>query len=108
MNVKADVMASGAPVPEGMRDEVTRLVEQAQAEGVQLTGEGGLLPDLIKTAVEAALQGEMTAPLGYEKYAMQGRGSGNSRNGSTGKTVQTAAGPAEISVPRDRAGTFDP
>jgi putative transposase len=91
-----------------MKAEVARLVEQAQFEGLQLTGEGGLLPDMIKQAVEAALQGEMSAHLGYERYAAEGRGSGNSRNGSTAKTVQTAAGPAEVSVPRDRAGTFDP
>jgi putative transposase len=108
MIVKSEAMPSGAPVPEEMRDEVARLVERAQYEGIQLTGEGGLLPDMIKTAVESALQGEMTAHLGYDKYAVEGRGSGNSRNGSTGKTVQTAAGPAEISVPRDRAGTFEP
>ena len=108
MIVKAESVPSGQSIPEGMREEVARLVEQAQFEGVQLTGEGGLLPDMIKTAVEAALQGELTAHLGYERYAPEGRGSGNSRNGSTVKSVQTAAGPAEISVPRDRAGTFEP
>lgn len=108
MIVKSESVPSGSPDPEGMREEVARLVEQAQYEGIQLTGEGGLLPDMIKTAVEAALQGEMTGHLGYEKYAVEGRGSGNSRNGATSKTVQTAAGPAEISVPRDRNGTFDP
>ena len=91
-----------------MSAEIARLVEQARYDGVQLTGEGGLLPDMIKSAVEAALQGEMTAHLGYERYAAAGRGSGNSRNGASGKTVQTAAGPAQVSVPRDRAGTFDP
>ena len=108
MVVKAESVPSGPPIPEGMREEVARLVERAQYEGIQLTGEGGLLPDMIKTAVEAALQGEMTAHLGYERYAAEGRGSGNSRNGSTAKSVQTAAGPAEVSVPRDRAGTFEP
>jgi putative transposase len=106
--VNADAVPSGPPLPEGLREEVARLVERAQYEGVQLTGNGGLLPDMIKTAVEAALQGEMTAHLGYERYAAEGRGSGNSRNGSTSKTVATAAGPAEVSVPRDRAGTFEP
>lgn len=99
----------GVPVvPAELSDQVARLVEQAQYDGVQLTGEGGLLPDMIKQAVEAALRGEMTAHLGYDRYAAEGRGSGNSRNGSTSKTVQTAAGPAEVQVPRDRAGTFEP
>jgi putative transposase len=108
MIVKADVVPSGVPVSEGLSDEVARLVEQAQFEGVQLTGEDGLLPEMIRQAVEAALQGELTSHLGYERYAVEGRGSGNSRNGSTAKTVQTAAGPAQVSVPRDRAGTFEP
>ncbi len=54
-----------------MSQEVARLVEQAQHESVQLTSEGGLLPDMIKQAVEAALQGEMTAHLGYERYAAE-------------------------------------
>jgi putative transposase len=108
MIVRADAVPSGAPLSEEMKAEVARLVEQAEFDGVQLTGEGGLLPDMIKQAVEAALQGELTAHLGYERYAVEGRGSGNSRNGSTTKTVQTAAGPAEVSVPRDRVGTFEP
>ncbi|MGD7706087.1 IS256 family transposase [Microlunatus sp. Y2014] len=95
-------------VPGEVREQIADIVEQAQRDGLQLTGEGGVLPDLIKQAVEAALQGEMTAHLGYEKYAVEGRGSGNSRNGATSKTVQTAAGPAEVEVPRDRQGTFEP
>jgi putative transposase len=99
---------TGAVVPAAIREQVAQLVEQAESDGLQLTGEGGLLPDMIKQAVEAALQGEMSAHLGYERYSPEGRGSGNSRNGSTAKTVQTAAGPARIEVPRDRAGTFEP
>jgi putative transposase len=99
---------TGAVVPAAIREQVAQLVEQAESDGIQLTGEGGLLPDMIKQAVEAALQGEMSAHLGYERYSPEGRGSGNSRNGSTAKTVQTAAGPARIEVPRDRAGTFEP
>jgi putative transposase len=105
--VKIDRVADQR-VPAELSAQVARLVEQAQFDGIQLTGDGGLLPDMIKQAVEAALQGEMSAHLGYERYAPEGRGSGNSRNGSTAKTVQTVAGPAEVSVPRDRAGTFEP
>ena len=88
--------------------QIARIIEQAQEQGLQLTGEGGLLPDMIRQAVEAALHAEMTDHLGYERHAPQGRGSGNSRNGVTGKTVQTTAGPVELEVPRDRNGTFEP
>jgi transposase-like protein len=88
--------------------EVARIIELAQAEGLQLTGEGGLLPGMIRQAVEAALNAEMTGHLGYERHAAEGRGSGNSRNGCAGKTVQTTAGPVELNVPRDRDGSFTP
>jgi putative transposase len=102
------VDGAGRRLPAELSAQVARLVEQAQFDGLRLTGEGGVLPDLVRQAVEAALQGEMTAHLGYDRYAAEGRGSGNSRNGSTTKTVQTVAGPAQVSVPRDRAGTFEP
>lgn len=98
------------PDPEqgSVDEQLARIIEQAQAEGLHLTGPGGLLPDMIKQAVEAALQVEMTDHLGYDKHSAQGRGSGNSRNGLTGKTVQTTAGPIDVEVPRDRNGSFDP
>ena len=57
---KVDAVAD-RQVPAELSEQVARLVEHAQFDGVQLTGEGGLLPDMIKQAVEAALQGEMTA-----------------------------------------------
>ncbi len=57
MTVRSDAVASGPGVPNGLSAEVARLVEQAHVEGVQLTGEGGLLADMIEQAVEAALQG---------------------------------------------------
>jgi len=51
----------------------------------------------------------MTDHLGYPKHETGGRESGNSRNGSRTKTVITDnAGPVQIDVPRDRAGTFEP
>ena len=46
--------------------QIARIIEQAQEQGLQLTGEGGLLPDMIRQAVEAALHAEMTDHLGYE------------------------------------------
>ncbi len=50
----------------------------------------------------------MSEHLGYERHAAAGRGSGNSRNGSTPKTVTTEIGEVDLRVPRDRAGTFCP
>lgn len=90
--------------------EVAReLVRQAREAGVALTGPGGLLKAMTKTVIETALDEEMAEHLGYDRHAVEGRGSGNSRNGTRAKTVLTdACGAIEIEVPRDRAGTFEP
>ncbi|CAB4930404.1 unannotated protein [freshwater metagenome] len=84
------------------------LVEQARAEGLQLTGDGGLLSKLTKLVVESALEGEMDDHLGYGKSDPAGRGIGNSRNGRRAKNVLTEAGPVELEVPRDRDSSFEP
>ncbi|MCP2321440.1 Transposase, Mutator family [Nocardia amikacinitolerans] len=87
---------------------VGQLVDQARASGLQLTGEGGLLQQLTKLVVESALDGEITDHLGYDHSDRQGRGTGNSRNGTRSKTVVTDVGPVEIDVPRDRDSSFEP
>jgi Transposase, Mutator family len=58
--------------------------------------------------IEAAMDGEITDHLGYEKHDPAGKDGGNSRNGTRAKTVLTDVGPVEISVPRDREGSFEP
>jgi putative transposase len=87
---------------------IRQLADRARAEGLQLTGEGGLLSRLTKTVLEAALDGELDDHLGYAKHDPAGRNGENSRNGRRGKTVLTEVGPIEIAVPRDRDGTFEP
>lgn len=85
-----------------------RLLAEARAEGVEVTGTSGLLGQMMKSVLEAALAEELTDHLGYELGDPAGRGSGNSRNGSTPKTLLTEAGPVQLDTPRDRAGTFEP
>ena len=85
-----------------------QLAERAQAEGLALTGPGGLLGRLTKVVLEGALEGEMDAHLGYGKHDPAGRDGGNSRNGYRAKTVITDVGPVEIQVPRDRDSSFTP
>ena len=63
---------------------------------------------MTKAVLERALDEELTAHLGYEKHDLAGRGSGNSRNGSSGKTLLTEVGGVDLGVPRDRAGSFSP
>jgi putative transposase len=92
-------------VEEGLLD---RLMEQVDAGGLTLTGEGGFLPEMIKAVLERGLQAELTDHLGYEKGDRAGRGSSNSRNGSTPKTVSTEVGEIALNTPRDRKGSFEP
>ena len=93
------------PVDQRLVDE---LVGRVQTEGLQLTGEGGLLQQLTKRLLESALEGEITDHLGYDKHDPAGRNTGNSRNGTRSKTVLTDVGPVELEVPRDRNGSFEP
>lgn len=94
---------------EGLDEQlISQLVDRAKAGGLQLTGEGGVLQQLTKRLLESALDGEITDHLGYDKHDAAGRGSGNSRNGTRTKTVLTDVGPVEITVPRERDGSFEP
>ena len=73
-----------------------------------LTGEDGLFKQLKKALIERALGAELSEHLGYEKGDPAGRGSGNSRNGTSAKTILTEDGEIDIAVPRDRVGSFEP
>jgi putative transposase len=73
-----------------------------------LTGPNGLLKAITKALVERMLEGELTHHLGYEKSDPVGYGSGNSRNGKSRKTLKSEQGEIEVSIPRDRQGSFEP
>jgi transposase-like protein len=108
-----DVVRHRRDVPDGdppLVDEqlADELLARAQAQGVELLGPDGLLSQVTKSVVERALGEELTEHLGYEKHDPVGRGSGNSRNGSTPKRLLTEVGPIDLAVPRDRAGSFEP
>jgi transposase-like protein len=98
--------AGGLPDPEALKKMI---IEQVRARG----GTGAIdskevLQNLIKQTLQALLEVEMEQHLGYPKYAAEGRGSGNSRNGSTPKTVRGDFGAISIETPRDRNGEFEP
>jgi putative transposase len=95
----AELAASGA---------LDGLFEQIDAGELELTGDGGFIPALIKTALERGLQVELTDHLGYEKGSPEASAFPNSRNGSTPKTVATQVGEVDLDVPRDREGSFTP
>jgi putative transposase len=106
--LSAASLVPAAGDPASMDAWAGELVARARDEGVALTGEGGLLTELMRSVLQRGLEVEMTEHLGYEPHAAEGRGSGNSRNGTTPKTVMTEIGAVDLDVPRDRAGTFEP
>ncbi len=87
---------------------IDRLLAEAQSSGTPIDGVDGLLNQMTKAVIERALQAEMTHELGYPYADPAGAGSGNSRNGTSTKTVSTTNGPVVIDVPRDRNGEFEP
>lgn len=95
----ADLAASGA---------LDGLFARIDSGEVKLTGDGGMLPAMIKAALERGLKAELSDHLGYDKGAAEAKHFPNSRNGSTPKTVATEVGEVALDVPRDRDGTFTP
>jgi putative transposase len=102
--------------PDPLADRVkellpNELIDQLMAgakSGEEITGQGGLLSQLTKRMVERAMEVELTDHLGYEPHQEPPGGAGNTRNGSTPKTLITEHGEVRIDTPRDRAGSFEP
>lgn len=87
-----------------LQDQISRLAKNLKSE----KDLGDLTQQLVKMTVEAALGAELEEHLGYAKHDPAGRGTGNSRNGSSAKRLKGNHGQVGIEVPRDRAGTFEP
>ncbi|AHU89921.1 transposase [Trueperella pyogenes] len=102
-DVVAQLKASGA---------LDELFARIDAGEIELTGEVGMIPALIKESLERGLQAEMTSHLGYgpgdrAAKAVTDRPV-NARNGLYSKTVASEVGEIELTVPRDRDGSFTP
>ena len=83
------------------------LFAKIDAGEIELTGDGGFIPGLIKAALERGLQTELTSHLGYEKGDPAAAEFSNSRNGSTPKTVATLVGDVDLdSLATARAASF--
>ena len=113
--IASDMTDSGGPSRErALADQLAEgpwldeLIDAAQNGELRLTGAGGFIPELIKKVLEAGLEVELTDHLGYERGDPAGRGSPNSRNGTTPKTVLSETGPVALGVPRDRNSSFAP
>jgi len=105
------------PLEAGARDVIDELMASGALDGLmsridegelQLTGEGGFLPEMIKAVLERGLNVERDGHLGYVKGDPAGRAIPISRNGTTPKTVASEVGDIRLDIPRDRDATFEP
>src|SRR5438105_12745780 len=111
---RAQQPVGGEPleVPDAVRDRladevIDELLAGARTEE-EIVGPGGVLAQLTKRLVERAMSAELSEHLGYELHQEPPGGVGNTRNGSTPKTLATEHGPVEVRTPRDRNGSFEP
>ena len=89
-------------------DEVLNELLKDYQKPEDLLGKNGLLKQLQKRLLEKALGAELTVHLGYSKHDAAGDNTGNSRNGTSPKTLKGEFGNMELATPRDRNGSFEP
>ncbi|MGW0087156.1 IS256 family transposase [Streptomyces sp. NPDC003393] len=99
--------AEPQPAKEVADQLIDELVGRAQAEGRQLTGEGGLLQQLTKRLLESALEGEITDHLGYDKHDPAGKRWQQPQR-DPGQDRADGRRPGRDSRARDREGSFEP
>jgi len=91
-----------------IRDELIEELLKEYKNPQDLVGKDGIIKELTKRLVEKAMEGELTHQLGYSKHSPRGNNTGNSRNGTSSKTLKGELGEIPINVPRDRNGEYDP
>ena len=89
-----------------MKTEATKLLEELVSKIQNKEEFEHIREQLLKRGVEALLNAEMTAHLGYQKG--DSPLAGNIRNGYSQKTIKTSQGEQRIKIPRDRAASFEP
>ena len=90
------------------KNAIDQILDQLDLHGMtqeELFGADGLAKRLTSRLLDKALEAKMDTHLSYKKHSNEGDGS---RNGYYQKTVITGDGEAQIKVPRDRNGEFDP
>ena len=97
-------MAEKKDIPDDLIDALLANYEKPD----DLLGKNGILEQLTRRVVERALNAEMTHHLGHEKHGRVGNAAGNTRNGTSRKTLKGKTGEVAVAVPRDRDGSFEP
>ena len=84
-------------------EELRKKALKQLMSGESLYGKNGAFAPMLKSFLEAALEGELDSHLDEAE-----RKSGNRKNGKISKTLQTSEGPLQIETSRDRDATFEP
>jgi putative transposase len=84
-------------------EEIKKKALEQFRSGKSLYGKDGAFAPMLKSFLEAALEGELDSHLDVDE-----RKEGNRKNGKASKTLQTSGGPLEIETGRDRNATFEP
>jgi putative transposase len=100
--------ALGVPSDRRISDEVIDQLLAGAGSEEEIAGPGGLLAQLTKRLVERAMEVELTDHLGFEPHHEPPGGTGNTRNGTTPKTLITEHGKIQVDAARDRDGSFEP
>ena len=100
--------ALSMPDGRGISDELLDELLAGASSEQEIAGPGGILAQLTKRLVERAMEVELTDHVGYESHQEPPGGAGNTRNGTSPKTLVTEHGQVAIDAPRDRDGTFEP
>ena len=100
--------ALGVPSDRRVSNEVIDELLAGASTEEEIAGPGGLLAELTRRLVERAMEVELTEHVGYEPHQETPGGAGNTRNGTTPKTLICEHGKVPIDAPRDRDGSFAP
>ena len=91
------------------KKEKSLLRQMIDERGIKdLAGVQDLVKELTSGLIQEIMDAELEEDLGYSKYDYKNKQTDNSRNGSYTKTVSSSQGDVELSVPRDRNGTYEP
>ncbi len=104
MTDKKDTNETESVIPQALLDHVMANYKKP----ADLIGENGMLKQLTKAVIEAALKAEMNQHLGHAHYGAVANAGGNVRNGQSAKTITGDFGEIEIAIPRDRDASFTP
>ena len=95
------------PQKAAMRELMSGYLKQNNVKIKDATDVNAIMRGMMSVILEGALDEEMNEELGYSRYDYRNKGTDNSRNGHSQKTMHTSYGDMEIDIPRDRKEEYN-